>query len=74
MDENYKSHHIQSTARPILESGRWVPHVIITWMSGSGEKIREFEVKRGFATEEDAQQAGLTFARNWIDQGKPRID
>jgi hypothetical protein len=73
MYDYYKDHHIRSTARPILESGRWVPHVTITWTSGSREEIREFDVKRGFENENEAEQAGVRFAKQWIDDGKPRL-
>jgi hypothetical protein len=30
-------------------------------------------VKRGFATQEEAEQAGLAFAKKWIDDGKPKL-
>jgi hypothetical protein len=74
MDEDYKGHHIQSTAKPIIESGRWIPHVVIRWMRGGvGEEFIQFDVKRGFATEQDAEEAGVTFAKQWIDERKPRI-
>jgi hypothetical protein len=29
--------------------------------------------KRGFATQEEAEQEGLIFARKWIDDGKPKL-
>ena len=69
MDAVYKGHHIHSTARPILESGRWIPHIVINWTGGS----REIDMRRGFETQQDAEQAGITFAKHWIDDGKPRI-
>jgi hypothetical protein len=72
MDEDYKGHHIHSTARPILESGRWVPHLIITWTSGSREEIREFDGQARVCNENEAEQAGVTFAKQWIEDGKPR--
>jgi hypothetical protein len=73
MDEDYKGHHIKSTAGPIHESGRWVPHLVINWIAGSREESREFDLKRGFATEQDAEEAGVTFAKKWIDDGKPKV-
>jgi hypothetical protein len=72
MDEDYKGHHIHSTARQLIESGRWVAHAVINWTAGARKESRQLDVKRGFATEEDAEQAGLTFAKKWIDDGKPK--
>ena len=73
MDEDYKDHHIKSTARIIAESDRWVPVVIVSWKSGFREEIRQLNVKRGFPTEQDAQAEGILFARKWIDDGKPKV-
>jgi hypothetical protein len=59
MDEDYKGHHIQSTAKPIIESGRWIPHVVIIWIKGGvEEEFIQFDAKRGFATGQDAEEAG----------------
>ena len=72
MDEDYKGHHIRSVPRQLPESLRWTSHVVINWTAGRNE-FREFEVKRGFATEEEAEREGLTFAKKWIDDGKPKL-
>jgi hypothetical protein len=37
------------------------------------KEYRQFDVKRGFATQEDAELGGLIFARKWIDDGKPPL-
>ena len=73
MDEDYKGHHIQSVPRQLPESGRWTAHVVINWTAGSREELRQFEVKRGFATQEEAEMGGLIFARKWIDGGRPPL-
>ncbi len=74
MEEDYKGHHIQSVPRHLRpDSERWTAHVVINWTVGSREEIRQFEVKRGFATQEEAGQEGLTFAKKWIDDGKPKL-
>ena len=73
MDEDYKGHHIRSAPRHFSESNRWTSHVVINWTAGSREEFREFEVKRGFATQEEAEQEGLIFAKKWIDDGKPKL-
>ena len=60
MDEDYKGHHIQSVPRHLLpDSNRWTAHVVINWHVRSREQFREFDVKRGFATQEDAEVGGV---------------
>ena len=74
MDEDYKGHHIQSVPGHLLpDSNRWTAHVVINWTAGSREELRHFEVKRGYATQEEAEMGGLIFARNWIDGGRPPL-
>ena len=74
MDEDYKGHHIRSVPRHLLpDSNRWTAHVVINWTVRSREQFREFDVKRGFATQEEAELGGLTFAKKWIDDGKPPL-
>jgi hypothetical protein len=58
MDEDYKGHHIQSVPRHLLpDSERWTAHVVINWTAGSREELRQFEVKRGFAAQEEGSLA-----------------
>jgi hypothetical protein len=74
MDEDYKGHHIQSVPRHLLpDSNRWTAQVLINWTDRSRKEFRRFDVKRGFATQEEAEQAGLAFGRKWIDDGKPKL-
>ena len=73
MDADYKGHHIKSVARYLPDSDRWTAHVVINWTDRSHERFSQFDVKRGFATEEEAEQAGLELAKKWIDNGKPRL-
>ena len=74
MDEDYKGHHIQSVPRHLLpDSDRWVAQVLINWTDGTRKEFRRFDVKRGFTTQGEAEQAGLAFARKWIDDGKPKL-
>jgi hypothetical protein len=72
-DENYKGYHIESKPKKLPDSGRWTPYVFINGTNGRREHFRRFFIKRGYATQEEAAQAGLTFAKNWIDDGKPTL-
>ena len=74
MDDVYKGHHIQSVPKHLLpDSNRWTAHVVINWAVRSREQFREFDVKRGFATQEEAEREALEFAKKWIDDGKPLL-
>jgi hypothetical protein len=71
MDEDYN--HIRSVPRHLPDSRRWTSHVVINRTSRSREEFRQFEVKRRFATQEEAEREGLTFAKKWIDNRKPKL-
>jgi hypothetical protein len=73
LDEDYKGHHIRSVPRQLPESRRWTSHVVINWTAGAREQFRQFEIKRGFAIQEEAEREGLTFAKKWIDNRKPKL-
>ncbi len=73
MDEDYKGHHIRSVPRQLPEGLRWTSHVVINWTERSRQAQAVFEVKRGFATQEEAEREGVTFAKKWIDNGKPKL-
>jgi hypothetical protein len=73
MDEDYKGHHIRSMPRQLPEGLRWTSHVVINWTERSRQAQAVFEVKRGFATQEEAEREGVTFAKKWIDDGKPKL-
>jgi hypothetical protein len=71
MDEDYKGHHSQSDISfPTAIVG---PPTLSNWTVRSREQFREFDVKRGFATQEDAELGGLIVAKKWIDDGKPAL-
>ena len=65
MDEDYKGHHIRSVPRHLPDSNRWTAHVVINWTVRSREEFREFEIKRGFSTQGDAELGGLPVHLTW---------
>jgi hypothetical protein len=72
MREDYKGHAIHSTAS-FLPDG-WKPHVYIAFNDGGLDFLKNFTIDRTFATSEKAEQAGLSFAQKWIDDGRPDLD
>jgi hypothetical protein len=59
--------------RQLPDSRRWTSHVVINRTDVSRQVQTVFEVKLGFATHEEAEREGLTFAKKWIDNGKPKL-
>src|SRR5688572_30728088 len=52
MDEDYKGHHIHNTASPILESGRWIPHIVqirpdFRYADGSTQALPKYRRAKG---------------------------
>jgi hypothetical protein len=70
---NYKGHRlIGLTCRN--GDGKWKPDIHIIDLSRSdGYRIQLPSFGKTYGTEKDAEQAGLTFAKKWIDKGKPAV-
>ena len=71
MHEDYKGHGIHSTSS-FLPDG-WKPHLYVAFSEGGQNILKNFTIDRPFATSEKAEQAGLSFARKWIDNGRPNF-
>jgi hypothetical protein len=71
MHEDYKGHGIHSTAS-FLPDG-WKPHLYVAFSEGGHNILKNFTIDRIFATSEKAEQAGLSFAQKWIDDGRPNF-
>jgi hypothetical protein len=66
----YKEHRIEAFTRRLPDSNRWTAYVVVTW---NPQESKQFDIRRGFATEEDAIRAALEFGQKWIDDGKPKL-
>jgi hypothetical protein len=70
-DVNYKGHRLFAfTWRN--GDGKWKPNIQIIDLS-SGNRIQLPSFGKTYGTEKDAEQAGLTFAKKWIDDGMPPV-
>lgn len=67
MQEEYRDHRIQSTAKRLADNGRWQPHVVVTWPLDRVDQLVRSNVPSDFATELEAQVEGLRYAKDWID-------
>jgi hypothetical protein len=72
-DVNYKGHRLFAfTWRN--GDGKWKPDIqIIDLSRGNGYRIHLPSLGKTYGTEKEAEQSGLTFAKKWIDNGKPPV-
>lgn len=71
MEQNYKRHLIIAVAL-FNRDGKWKPDVqIADFSQGDRFHIKSATFSKKYLTEEEAEQAGVSFAKQWIDKGKP---
>ena len=70
MHRTHKGHTIFISAeRSNLRE--WKPSVKIIWSENGEGKINRLDLKAAFKQREEAETAGFTLAKSWIDGGKP---
>ena len=72
MHEDNKGHGIHSTASFVPDG--WKPHLYVAFSEGGQNILKNFTIDRTFATSDKAEQAGLSFALKWIDDGRPNFE
>lgn len=76
MEDYYKRHLITSVGLAIRDTKIWKPSVSIFCLVESDEDvhvIKKILLEKRFTSGESAARAGLEFARDWIDDGKPEL-
>ena len=73
MEDSYKGHRIKSAGWRIAQTVAWKPHVIIMWVDDTSMRLQPFTLNRAFTSKEEAETDGYTFAKKWIDAGKPEF-
>jgi hypothetical protein len=72
-DVNYKGHRLVALTWRNGD-GKWKPDIQIIDLRRSDEyRIQLPAFGKEYATEKEAEQAGLTFAKKWIDNDKPPV-
>jgi hypothetical protein len=71
MNSDYKGHDIHATGLYVPDG--WKPHLYVIYSEGGRNMIKNFTIDQIFATQDQAEQAGLSFAQKWIDDGKPDL-
>lgn len=70
--EIYKDNEIHSSAVQSADSGLWTADVTATKMTVK-MKLTVPNANKTFLTREEAEKAGLLFAKKWIDDGQPLL-
>jgi hypothetical protein len=73
MYRNYEGYRIHATAWELLYPVGWEPLIFVTHWEGAKEVTKRFTIGKKFATRQEAETAGLAFAKSWIDDGKPDL-
>jgi len=73
IDETYKGHDIHATALQLKERHKWEPRITVSSTEGSYSMITIPAMTKSFSTRAEAESHALTFAKEWIDQGKPPL-
>ena len=71
MNRTHKGHTIFIAATRFGQR-EWKPSVRVIWSENGEGKLNTLDVKAAFKAREEAETAGFTFAKSWIDSGKPQ--
>ena len=71
MDADYRGHDIHATALHVTDG--WKPHLFLGYSKRGQNIFKNFTINQTLATQEEAEQSGLSFAKKWIDDGKPDL-
>ena len=72
MNDTHKGHKIiVSTSR--LAATRWERRLTVIWSEDGQGRLSKLIVNSAFRVRREAEIEGLTFAKKWIDDGKPDL-
>jgi hypothetical protein len=74
IDETYEGHDIHATALQLRHREEWEPRITVSYSEGIYLMITIPDITKSFSNRAEAESHALTFAREWIDQGKPPLD
>jgi hypothetical protein len=68
----YKDHHVEVSIRAVSDSkAGWVPDIFVTYSEHGKNVLKTLRMDQTFASPDEAEKAGIEFAKKWIDDGKP---
>ena len=70
---DYKSHHIEVSVRSVTYGSGWMADVFVTYNENGKNVLKSIRMDQTFATPDEAEQAGVEYAKKWIDDVKPDL-
>jgi hypothetical protein len=70
---DYKSHHIEVSVRSVTYGSGWMADVFVTYNENGKNVLKSIRMDQTFATPDEAEQAGVEYAKKWIDEVKPDL-
>jgi hypothetical protein len=70
---DYKNHQIEVSVRCVSDGSGWIPDVFVTYSENGKNVLKSLRMDQTFATLDEAEQAGVKYAKKWIDDGKPDL-
>jgi hypothetical protein len=70
---NYKDHHIEVSVRAVVDPDGWRPDIFVSHSEHGKSVLKCPRMDQTFATPDEAEQAGVEYAKKWIDDGKPDL-
>jgi hypothetical protein len=66
---HYNDHQVEVSVQRV--SGGWMPDIFMTYCENGKNVLESLRMNQTFATAGEAEQAGVKYAKKWIDDGKP---
>lgn len=70
---DYKTHHIEVSVRCCSDPSGWMPDVFVTCRENGKYVLKSLPMDQSFAVPNEAEKAGIEYAKKWIDDGKPEL-
>ena len=68
----YKDHHIEVSVRAVGDDPVcWKPDIFVSYSEHGTGVLKNLQMDQTFASPNEAEKAGIEFAKKWIDEGKP---
>ena len=67
----YKNHQIEVSVRLVTVGSGWTPDVFVTYSENGKNVLESLRMDQTFASPDKAEQAGVEYAKKWIDDEKP---
>jgi hypothetical protein len=70
---NYRDHHIEVSVHAVGDPKGWSPDIFVSYSEHGISVLRTLRMDQTFGTPNEAEKAGIEFAKKWIDDGKPGL-